>query len=597
MTIPEFPSPSIVDSRRLMGPNLYSDRMGVVLELKFQGDAWRQSALWMGVAARLSMELGWGQPGVAGNAEEGGSTLFMTAPVDCLMTATEVSEQAWVLVENGVPVELNEWLIEQLRAKAAAESATKPHLAAAYNAARERGLDVTFDDESLTIGSGGGSRTWPLADVPDVTDIDWTVLHDVPITLVTGSNGKTTTTRLVAAMWRAAGRATGWSCSDGVWVDDDQLEQGDYSGPAGARVVLRDTRVNAAVLETARGGILRRGLAVSRADAAIITNIAADHFGEYGIGTLRDLAAAKGVVARALADAVPTGARSATEGPAFPAHHGTLVLNADDPLLVEIAPSLKVRLAWFSTSPEHPALDAHVLEGGDAATLHDGRVMLHRDDVWHDLGAISAMPLTLNGTATHTIENVLGASLLASETGVPTACIRDTLATFGAAPDDNPGRLQVYRFGGVTVLVDYAHNPDGLAALCETAKEMPATRRLVILGQAGNRDDEQLRALARAAWGVIPFDRVIVKEMLTMLRGRQAGEIPAILTDELSRLGVPSDRVDVAPSELEAVRRAFGWARDGDLLVCPVHIDKKGVLAWLKQLTDAGWVAGRPLPS
>jgi UDP-N-acetylmuramyl tripeptide synthase len=125
---------------------------------------------------------------------------------------------------------------------------------------------------------------------------------------------------------------------------------------------------------------------------------------------------------------------------------------------------------------------------------------------------------------------------------------------------------------------------------------MPAKRRLVILGQAGNRGDEQLRALARAAWGVIPFDRVIIKEMSTMLRGRQPGEIPAILTDELSRLGVPSDRVEVAPSELEAVHRAFAWARAGDLLVCPVHIEKKGVLAWLKQLTDAGWVGGMPLP-
>jgi cyanophycin synthetase len=395
---------------------------------------------------------------------------------------------------------------------------------------------------------------------------------------VTGSNGKTTTTRLVAAMWRAAGRTTGWSCSDGVWVDDEQLEQGDYSGPAGARVVLRDIRVNAAVLETARGGILRRGLAVSRADAAIITNVAADHFGEYGMGTLQDLATAKGVVARALGD------------------HGTLVLNADDAVLVDLASSLKVRIAWFSMSAEHPALDAHVLAGGDAATLHDGRVMLHRDDVWDDLGAIDAMPLTLNGTATHNIENVLGAALLASEAGVPVDAIRETLATFGKSPTDNPGRLQVRRFGDMTVLVDYAHNPDGLAALCETAKGMPAKRRLVILGQAGNRDDEQLRALARAAWDVIHFDRIIIKEMPTLLRGRHAGEVPAILANELSLLGVPRDRVDEAASELEAIRHAFEWAQDGDLLVCPVHVEKKGVLSWLKQLTDAGWVAGMPLP-
>ena len=125
---------------------------------------------------------------------------------------------------------------------------------------------------------------------------------------------------------------------------------------------------------------------------------------------------------------------------------------------------------------------------------------------------------------------------------------------------------------------------------------MPAKRRLVVLGQAGNRGDEEIRALARAAWDVIPFDRVIVKDMPTMLRGRQLGEIPALLTSELAVIGVPDDRVEVAPSELEAVRCAFEWARDGDLLVCPVHVDKKVVLPWLGRLADAGWIPGAPLP-
>ena len=574
---PEFPSPSIVDSRRLMGPNLYSDRMGVVLELKVEGDIARRGAASIALAAHLSWALGWGEVKIKVRQEQGGASLFMPAPVDVLMSATEVMEQAWAIGEGSL--ELTTSLIERLRAKANAERTTRPNLAAVYYEAIERRLNVTFDDELFTIGSGAGSQTWPLASIPDVDDIDWTAVRDVPIALVTGSNGKTTTTRLLAAMWRTADRTTGWSCSDGVWVDDEQLEQGDYSGPAGARAVLRDTRVNAAVLETARGGILRRGLAVSRADAAIITNIAADHFGEYGIDSLKDLAAAKGVVARALGD------------------RGTLVLNADDALLVEQSPTFNAkRLAWFSISAEHPALDAHVLAGGDAATLHERRVMLHRDHVWYDLGDIDAMPLTLNGTATHNIENLLGASLLASAAGVPVDCIRDTLATFGAATTDNPGRLQLYRFGGVTVLVDYAHNPDGLAALCETAKAMPAKRRLIVLGQAGNRGDEEIRALARASWDVLEFDRVIVKEMPTMLRGRQPGEVSALLVSELAALGVPDDRVEVAPTELDAIRRAFAWAEDGDLLVCPVHVDKKVVLPWLGRLTDAGWIPGAPLP-
>lgn len=562
-----------------MGPNLYSDRVGVVLEVTF-GEASTDALLaaWATHATQLAELLGWERCEIHVRPEQGGASLFLAAPVDALMSATDVNEQAWVLAESGSAAKAAASVMMELRDKCDAEQATRSTLAAVYDEAHLRGLCVTFDDELVTLGSGCGARTWPLAALPDAADIEWSALHDTPIALVTGSNGKTTTTRLVAAMWRAAGRLAGWSCSDGVWVGDAPLEEGDYSGPAGARVVLRDARVEAAVLETARGGILRRGLAMSRADAAIITNIAADHFGEYGMGSLRDLAAAKAVVARA------AGSR------------GCLVLNADDPLLVDVAADCECRIAWFSTATAHQALDAHVLAGGDAATLHDGRIMLHLGDVWHDLGAVEAMPITLRGTAQHNIQNILGASLLAAVSGVPVESIRATLARFGASPKDNPGRLQVYGFGALTVLVDFAHNPDGLAALCETARGMSATRRLLVLGQAGNRDDEQLRALARAAWQVMPFDRVIIKELPTMLRGRVVGEIPRILMDELSRLGVSSARMEVAPGELDAVRRAFAWAQDGDLLVCPVHVEKKGVLAWLRRLREDGWVAGMPLP-
>ena len=164
-----------------------------------------------------------------------GASLFIEAPPDALMTATEVNEQAWVLAESGATEKPAPALVARLAATCAAERSTRPNVAVAYNEAMQRSLCVTFDDERFTLGSGSGSRTWPLALVPEVSGIDWDALYDVPIALVTGSNGKTTTTRLVAAMWRSAGRVAGWSCSDGVWAGDAQLEQGDYSGPAGAR--------------------------------------------------------------------------------------------------------------------------------------------------------------------------------------------------------------------------------------------------------------------------------------------------------------------------------------------------------------------------
>jgi cyanophycin synthetase len=553
--------------------------MGAVLEVKHDGV--RVEALidmWRACARHIIREVGWGEAELHVREEQGGATLFLAAPVDVLMTATEINERAWVAAEAIVALRPNEIVVEELRMDADVERLTHPNLARVYREAMTRGLSIMFDDETLTLGSGAGSRTWPRHNLPAVESVPWGELRDVPIALVTGSNGKTTTTRLVAAMSRAAGRATGWSCSDGVWVDDEQLESGDFSGPAGARVVLHNGLVESAVLETARGGILRRGLAVQRADAAIITNISDDHFGEYGVGTLHDLTEVKGVVIRALgAD-------------------GCVVLNADDPLLVDLAARVAVRVAWFSAKPEHLALDAHVSAGGDAATVRDGRMMLHLSGVCHDLGAVDAMPVTLHGTAMHNIENALGAAVLASGIDIPVEAIRDTLAAFGQLPQDNPGRLQVYRFEGVTVLVDYAHNPNGLAALCVAANAIPAKRRLLLLGQAGNRNDEELRGLARAAWSVTTFDKVIIKEMQTMLRGRAVGDTPRVLIDELSRLGVPSDRVEVAPSEFDALRRAFEWALDGDLLVCPIHVEKAIVLPWLAQLVASRWTAGAPLP-
>ena len=576
----EFSSPSIVDSRRLMGPNLYSVRAGAVLEVTCD-DAHAESLIdaWSVQSTALARALGWGEVETHARREAGGATLFLAAPVDVLMTATDVNEQAWLIAESASPAEARDAIVVRLRATADAERCTRPNLAAVVAEARARGLSVTWDDAWLTAGSGAGSRSWPLGDVPALPDMPWTTVRDVSIALVTGSNGKTTTTRLVAAMWRAAGVSPGWSCSDGVWAGDEQIESGDFSGPGGARCVLRASGIGAAVLETARGGILRRGLAVSRANAAIITNISADHFGEYGITSVHDLADVKGVVARVLDGA------------------GRLVLNADDPLLVELAVRVTANVSWFSVSPARAALDAHVRAGGDAATVHEGRAILHRDGARYDLGDLTAMPITLRGAAPHNVANILGAALLGSALGIPVAAIRATLATFGASAHDNPGRLQVYRFGGLTVLVDYAHNPDGLAALCATAKAMPSQRRLLLLGQAGNRDDEQIRALVRAAWSVLSFDRVIVKEEIALLRGRVAGDVPGILVNELARLGVASQHVEIAPSELAAMKRAFEWAQDGDLLVCPIHIDKQDVLSWLGRLTDAGWRAGADVPA
>lgn len=565
-----------------MGPNLYSVRMGAVIEVKPEPD--RTEVLlraWVHYVRTLSGALGWPDPEIHVRPRRADVSLYLSAPADGLMTATDLAETAWTLalgIQDGPQSgAVDPATIARMRAVAAEEQRNHSNLAEVYAAAVARGLSATFDDDTFTLGSGEGAHSWAIADIPRSSAVPWKQISDLRIGLVTGSNGKTTTTRLVSAMWRADGGVPGWCCSDGVWLDNAQVEAGDYSGPVGGRRVIRAAEVNAAVIECARGGMLRRGLAVSRADAAIITNIAPDHFGEYGVDNLADLTDAKRIVERVLST------------------DACLVLNADDPHLAAVAATTRARVALFSASGD-AVIDAHVAGGGDAAVVREGRVVLYHDSTWHDLGAVDDMPLTVRGAAPHNVQNILGAALLATALGTTPAGIRIALATFGASNRDNPGRLQRYEFSGVSVLVDYAHNPDGLAALCETAASMPATRRLLLLGQAGNRDDEEIRDLARVAMRRLSFDRVIIKEELKLLRGRSEGDVPRILCDELDHLGVPHENVEITRDEVIAMRRAFEWSRAGDLLVCPIHVDKADILAWLGRVAAAGWTPGSPVP-
>ena len=240
----------------------------------------------------------------------------------------------------------------------AARRARRTRACARYRGRPVARLPYLLDDDALTLGAGAGGHSWPLAELPEPAAVDWPALRAIPTALVTGTNGKTTVVRLLAACAKAAGLTTGYCCTDGVFVAGEALGTGDYSGPAGARRVLRDAHVEAAILETARGGILRRGLAVARADVAVITSIAADHFGEYGVHDLEALVDVKLAVARAL-DA-----------------NGLLVVNADNALLARRAPESGKPLGWFAQDADSPLLVAHRRGGGATAGVRGGRLVL-----------------------------------------------------------------------------------------------------------------------------------------------------------------------------------------------------------------------------
>ncbi|MGQ0384977.1 MAG: Mur ligase family protein, partial [Gammaproteobacteria bacterium] len=509
--------------------------------------------------------LGWPAGPLAALAHPGGASLALAAPADLLFTATEINE--WALAatvaeqdptrrdgliallaaeqpeEPEPPVLEDAGAIDRLRRRAAREA--KPRLGALLAEAARRGIPWFGDDDGLTIGAGRGGRRWPLAELPEPAEVPWGALHGIPTALVTGTNGKTTVVRLVAACARDAGLATGWSCTDGVYVDGAALTTGDYSGPAGARRVLSDARVECAVLETARGGILRRGLAVVHADVAVITTISADHFGEYGVHDLEGLAAVKLAVARTLDD------------------RGLLVVNADDAVLSRAAPGAGKPLGWFARDASQRLVAGHRAAAGAACAVADGRLLLWQKGTAHDLGAIAGMPLAASGHPAFSKSNLAAAALGAAGLGIAPAAIAAVFARFGADPADNPGRLMRYEVGGLHLIVDFAHNPAALAGLVDSALGLRGGGRLaILLGQAGNREDQDLERLAAVAASVRP-DLVVVKELSGYLRGRGAGEVAAILSRARERAGLAGSAMEAAPGEIAAGRRARTGARPG----------------------------------
>jgi UDP-N-acetylmuramyl tripeptide synthase len=304
---------------------------------------------------------------------------------------------------------------------------------------------------------------------------------------------------------------------------------------------------------------LRRGLAISRADVAVVTNISSDHFGEYGIDDLAGLADVKLTVAAAVAA------------------NGLLVLNADDALLRTKARELAQRYglrsspAWFAHDADQSYLGQYRAQGAMTCGVRESRLWLHDGTRPHDLGEVRAMPLSIGGMAGYNVANLAAAALAAFSLGIPAPIIAGVFAHFGEKITDNPGRLMRFEFKGAQVLIDYAHNPDGLRGFLSVAAQLRGAGRIaLLLGHAGNRQDADIAELARVAAEFKP-DLIVVKEDEAHLRGRPPGEIPRIIRDELLRQGFPESALPLRNSELDAARYALDWARPGDVLALPLH--------------------------
>jgi len=553
-----------IDARRLTGPNAVFDGIGSILDVSCTSDeADEFIPVWADNVARMLEALDWPSSEFAFRKLDGGISLAFSAPVDQLYAASEINEWAWAETAFmlGAATEQPDFdeALDAFRNSAAEEA--NAELMWLIDEASSRGKTLLWDDDEVSVGLGMHSATWPVREVPDA--FDWDSYADVPIGIVTGTNGKTTSVRFAKHILREAGHNVGVSSTDWIAVNERIIDRDDWSGPGGARAVLREQEVDAAILETARGGLLRRGLGVEAAEAALITNISEDHLGDFGSRNLDELLNIKWVVSHAVRKS------------------GKLVLNADDHRLVSRSRDYDGELVWFGLDALSEVITAHVADGGTTFVLdgHDlvkvdpnGRKSICRDD---------EIPIALGGAARHNVANALAAAALTHCMGVSLDVIGVGLTTM--QQDENPGRCNLYTLNDYQVLIDFAHNPAAMSALFNMARAVPAKRRALCFGQAGDRTDELIRELARDAWA-IGLDRVFVSELAKYHRGREHGDVFRIIQDELFRKGATEEQIVHNEEELETLDAALEWAQPGDLVIMLALGGAKPVQARLNDL-------------
>jgi UDP-N-acetylmuramyl tripeptide synthase len=557
-----------LDARRLTGPSLLFDGPAAILDIECEpGEADAVEAIWRASVGRMVESLGWPEPGYSRVDLEGGASFAFTVPIDCLYAASELNEWAWQVIDaelNGADAPDFETTRATL-AESRAEEANA-ELLELETLAAERGVTFLWDDDEASLGLGRTAQTWPARELPDPDSLDWSSFEDVPIGLVTGTNGKTTAVRVATHILQSAGLRVGLSSTDWIAVDDRVIDRGDWSGPGGARAVLRQPDVDAAILESARGGLLRRGLGVTHADAALITNISEDHLGDFGSQTIEELLEIKWIISRAVRE------------------RGVLVLNADDERLVARAASYPGRICWFGLDPQIEAMARVLKAGGPAYVLDGGELVRVIDGKREFICADRDISITLGGAARHNTANALAAAALTDVLGASLDAIREGLVSM--SQDVNPGRCNIYDADGTRVLVDFAHNPAAMSALFDMARALPANRRVLCFGQAGDRTDALIHELAQDAFA-IGLDRVIVSELAHYHRGRAHGEVYGLIRDELLRLGLTADQVEHHETEIESFTAALEWAEAGDLVImlalggaAPIHdeLRARGVL-------------------
>jgi cyanophycin synthetase len=367
----------------------------------------------------------------------------------------------------------------------------------------------------------------------------------IPIIAISGTNGKTTTTRLIAHIVKQMGHKVGYTTTDGVYIQNQLMVKGDCTGPISAEFVLKDPTVDYAVLECARGGLLRAGLGFHNCDVAVVTNVAADHLGLQGIDTIEKLARVKGVVPQTV----------------FP--EGYAILNADDDLVYAMRDGLDCKVALFSLHEDNPRIKEHCSKGGLAAVYEHGYVTILKGGWKIRVEKVTNIPITFSGKAEFNISNVLGATLAAYVRDFKTEDIRLALQTFVPSPAMTPGRMNMFNFKNFTVMLDYAHNTHGIQAIGKYVQSVDAPLKVGIVAGVGDRRDEDIISLGEESAKI--FDEIIIRQDKN-LRGRTEEEMIELMTRGIKNID-PLKKITLFRKESEAIDHAIATAQKDSFIV------------------------------
>lgn len=565
------------DNRRLTGKNLLSDQPGAIIDAFVGGiDKQHVVELWLSYAEKMLNAVGWSNEKTYSRIFEDGISIAISAPIDALYAACDLNEMAWQftceqLTKTDTAIQHSfADIIEQLKQAIAEE--VNPPLLEVLALAKKNNVVALVDDDEFSLGYGITAQCWPINALPEKNAINWSQYKAIPLAYVTGTNGKSTSVRIMSQIIKQAGKCCGVTSTDFIRVGDEIIDYGDYSGPGGARMLLRHPKTEMAVLEVARGGMLRRGLPIDNVDAALITNVAEDHLGQYGINTVAALAKAKALVAKGL----------------MGNEHATLVLNADDEYLVALAPELSVNKCWFSLNENNEILQQHRNTGGAVCFVRNQHIIYANQtkDKYEEtvIVGVNDIPMTLNGAAQHNVHNALGAVGLAKSFNIDDQSIKLALTQFASNIDDNPGRGNQFIVNNAQVIMDFAHNVHSMEAMANTTANMLADRKYLMLSHAGDRSDNEIINLTKTALKMMP-DYIVVAELEQYLRGRELGEVPKLIADTAIKFGMDANNIYFTKSPFTGAKHIVNQLKPNDLALLMVLSERDDIV---KLLNDNG---------